>query len=180
MDSKVNIRIAEWKDIESLVDIYNQAVEADQKTADLEPVTVNSRRQWFEDHKPDKYPILVAECDNIVVGYATISAYRHGRQALRFTAEISYYVHFDYHRQGVASRLLQYAIDSCPSLQIKTLFAILVDSNQGSIRLLEKYGFKKWGHMPGVADFDGTEAGHLYYGLRVEKSSWIPAKSMQE
>jgi L-amino acid N-acyltransferase YncA len=164
----VNIRVAEWKDIESLVDIYNQAVELGQKTADLKPVTVNSRRQWFEDHKPDKYPILVAECNNIVRGYATISTYRPGRQALRFTAEISFYVHFDYHRQGVASRLLQYAIDICPSLQIKTLFAILMDRNTASIRLLEKYGFEKWGHMPRVAEFDEVEVGHLYYGLKIE------------
>ena len=31
----------------------------------------------------------------------------------------------------------------CPSLQIKTLFAILIDSNHESIRLLEKHGFEK-------------------------------------
>ncbi len=168
-ESIVNIRIAEWKDIKSLVDIYNQAVELGRKTADLQPVSVNSRRQWFENHKPDKYPILVAACNNIVIGYATISAYRPGRQALRFTAEISCYVHFDYHRQGVAASLLEYAIDMCPSLQIKTLFAILIDSNTASIRLLEKYGFEKWGHLPRVAEFDGVEVGHLYYGLKIEK-----------
>jgi phosphinothricin acetyltransferase len=57
----------------------------------------------------------------------------------------------------------------CPSLQIKNLFAILIDSNQDSIRLLEKYDFEKWGHMPRVAEFDGIEVGHLYYGLRIEK-----------
>lgn len=168
-ESIVNIRVAEWKDIESFVDIYNQAVESGQKTADLKPVTLNCRRQWFEDHKPDKYPILVAEFNNIVIGYATISAYRPGRQALRFTAEISCYVHFNYHRQGAASSLLQYAIHMCPSLQIKTLFAILMDSNTASIRLLEKYGFEKWGHLPRVAEFDGVEVGHLYYGLRIKK-----------
>jgi len=37
----VNLRIAEWKDIESLVDIYNQAVELGQKTADLKAVTIS-------------------------------------------------------------------------------------------------------------------------------------------
>ena len=55
----------------------------------------------------------------------------------------------------------------CPSLEIKNLFAILIDSNQSSIRLLEKYGFEKWGHMPRVAEFDGIEVGQLYYGLRI-------------
>ncbi len=90
--------------------------------------------------------------------------------ALRYTAEVSYFIHFEHHSKGIASRLVRYAIDMCPSLQIKTLFAILVDSNQGSIRLLEKYGFNKWGHMPRVAEFDGIEFGHLYYGLRIENA----------
>jgi phosphinothricin acetyltransferase len=80
---------------------------------------------------------------------------------------VSYYVHFDHHRRGVASKLIAHAIDMCPVLNIKTMFAILLDSNQGSVHLLEKYGFTKWGVMPKVADFGGEEVGHLYYGLRV-------------
>jgi L-amino acid N-acyltransferase YncA len=114
-----------------------------------------------------EYPILIAECGDSIVGYLTISAYRPGRMALRHTAEVSYYVHFDHHNKGVASRLLQHAIGMVPSLQIKTLFAILIDSNDVSIKLLEKYGFKKWGYMPRVAEFNGIEVGHLYYGLRI-------------
>ena len=58
----------------------------------------------------------------------------------------------------------------CPSLKIKTLFAILLDSNRGSIRLLTNHGFVKWGHMPKIADFNGIEVGHLYYGLRIKKT----------
>jgi phosphinothricin acetyltransferase len=162
----MNIRIAELKDLKAIVEIYNQAIAAGEKTADITPVTLDGRKNWFRDHDPDKYPILVAE-EESVVGYLTISAYRPGRMALRHTAEVSFFVHFDHHRKGIASRLLQYAIDMCPSLQIKTLFAILVDSNQNSIRLLEKYGFNKWGYMPRVVEFEGIEYGHLYYGLRI-------------
>lgn len=165
----MNIRIASFDDIEAMVDIYNQAIAAGQKTADITPVTAEDREKWFENHTPDRYPILVAEKDNVIIGYLTISAYRPGRMALRYTAEVSYYVHFEHHRKGIASKLLQRAVGMCPSLQIKTLFAILLDSNQGSIKLLEKYGFEKWGHMPRVAEFDGIEAGHLYYGLRIDK-----------
>jgi len=165
----MNIRIAQLEDIEALVDIYNQAIVAGQKTADTTPVTIDDRRKWLEKHNDEKYPILVAEDGNVIIGYLTISAYRPGRQALRYTAEVSYYVQFKHHRQGVASNLLQHAIAVCPLLQIKTLFAILMDSNDASIKLLEKYGFEKWGHMPKVADFDGIEVGHLYYGLRIKK-----------
>ncbi len=164
----MNIRIAKLEDLEEIVEIYNQAIAAGEKTTDITPVTTDDRKKWFEGHTPNKYPILVAEKGESIVGYLTISAYRPGRMALRHTAEVSYFIHFEHHRQGIASRLLQYAIDICPSLQIKTLFAILLDSNQDSIRLLEKYGFGKWGHMPQVAEFDGIEVGHLYYGLRIE------------
>jgi L-amino acid N-acyltransferase YncA len=165
----MNIRTATFEDLEAIVEIYNQAIAAGQKTADITSVTTEDRRMWFEDHTPDKYPILVAEDGNVIIGYLTISPYRPGRMALRYTAEVSYFVHFGHHRQGVASNLLRHAIDMCPSLQIKNLYAILIESNQGSIRLLEKYGFVKWGHMPRVAEFNGIEVGHLYYGLRIEK-----------
>ena len=164
----MNIRIAKTEDIESVVEIYNQAIAAGEKTADITPFSLNDRKSWFSDHAPDKHPILVAEEAEFVVGYLTISAYRPGRMALRYTAEVSYFVHFEHHHKGIASSLLQYAIDMCPSLQIKTIFAVVVDSNRNSIRLLEKYGFEKWGYMPRIVEFDGIEYGHLLYGLRIE------------
>ena len=166
----MNIRIAERKDLEAIVEIYNQAISAGQKTADLTPFTTDDRKQWFEGHTPDKYPIIVAEEKEQVLGYLTISAYRSGRNALRHTAEVSFFIHFEHHRQGIASRLLQHAIDMCPKLEIKTLFGILLDSNKASVKIFEKFGFEKWGHMPRVAEFDGIEVGHLYYGLRIDKN----------
>ncbi len=163
----MNIRIAKIEDLEAIVNIYNQAIAVGHKTADTTPVTIDGRKKWFDEHTPDKYPILVAQDNDEVIGYLTISSYRPGREALRYSAEVSYYIHFDHHRKGIASKLLQEAIKICPSLQIKTLFAILIDNNHGSVQLLEKFGFKKWGHMPLIAEFDGIEVGHLYYGLRI-------------
>ena len=165
----MTIRIAKIDDLKMMVDIYNQAISAGQLTADTIPVTIEDRKQWFKEHSPGNYPILVEEKDDSIIGYLTISAYRPGRHALRYTAEISFYVEFEHHRQGVASRLLQYAIDLCPSLQIKNLFAILMESNTASIEQLKKFGFELWGHMPRVADYNGIEVGQLYYGLRVDQ-----------
>lgn len=166
----MDIRIAKIEDLGAIVEIYNQAIAIGQKTADLTPVSVEERKAWFEAHPVDKYPILVAQQDDAILGYLTLSAYRPGRMALRHTAEVSYYVHFNHHRKGVASNLLQQAIEMCPTLQIKTLFAILIDSNEASIKLLEKFGFERWGYLPRVAEFDGLEFGHYYYGYRLPKS----------
>ena len=84
----MRIRTAVLEDLKDIVNIYNQAVIAGQKTADTESVSVASRKKWFDDHQADKYPILVAEIDKIVIGWASLSPYRPGRMALKYTAEI--------------------------------------------------------------------------------------------
>jgi L-amino acid N-acyltransferase YncA len=161
------IRTATGNDLETIVAIYNQAVLTKMATADLEPVETNSRLPWFQEHDPKKYPIFVAEIDGKVAGWISLSPYRPGRAALRFTAEVSYYIHTDYQGRGIGTKLLDYAIRESPKYPFKTLFAIILEHNTASIKLVRKFHFAKWGHLPGVADFDGTECGHLYYGLRV-------------
>ncbi len=162
-----HIRLATDVDVEALTAIYNQAIELRSATADTEPVSADNRRAWLATHSHDHYPVFVAEEAGDVVGYCSLSAYRPGRGALRHTAEISYYIHKDHRGRGIGSRLIQHALEQCSQLNLKTLFAILLDINADSVRILEKFGFQQWGHLPGVADFDGTECGHLYYGLRV-------------
>ena len=163
----MRIRIADTNDLDAIVRIYNQAIRAGQKTGDLDPFGTKDRIKWFEEHTPDKYPIFIAENSEMVIGYLTINAYRPGRMALQYTAEVSYFIDFDYHRQGVASALLKHAIDICPSLKIKTLIAIVIETNIASVKLLENNKFEKWGYLPKVAEIDGVEVGHLYYGLRI-------------
>jgi phosphinothricin acetyltransferase len=164
----LTIRIAEPADLPAIVEIYNQAIALRSATADLDPITVDSRAEWFASHDPAVHPIYVAERDGAVAGWCSLSPHRPGRGALRHTVEISYYIHEEFRRQGIASRLIAHAIADCPRLGIKNLFAILLDINQASVGLLEKAGFERWGHLPRVAEFDGIECGQLYYGRRVE------------
>ena len=50
---------------------------------------------------------------------------------------------------------------------IGVLIAMLLDKNPASIGLLQKFGFKEWGRMPGIARIDDQTADHLYYGLEL-------------
>ena len=165
----MNVRTADLEDLDAIVEIYNHAV-VEQATADTEPVTVESRRDWFHRHPAERRPILVAVDDGRVVGWASLGDYRGGRGAVRHTAEISYYIHRDHRRRGVASRLLRDAIGACPGLGIEILFGIMLEDNVASTRLLEKHGFERWGKLPKVADFDGRRVGHVYYGRSVDSS----------
>ena len=163
----MNIRPAQIDDLQRIVDIYNQAIPSRCSTADLTPIRLEDRRAWFASHSAEKYPLFVAEIDHVITGWCSISPYRPGRMALRFTAEISIYLDQAFHRQGVATNLINYAITQCPKLEIKTLFGILLERNIASRKMMEKLGFQQWGYLPQVADFDGEECGHLYYGKRI-------------
>lgn len=164
----MDIRISTERDWPSIVEIYNQAIDDGNATADTERAALESRRDWFLSHQADSYPIYVCIESGVVTGWCSLSPYRPGRKALRYTAEISYYVSREFRRKRVASRLIRYAIDDCSRLGIKTLFGILLETNEVSVGLLEQLGFERWGFLPNVADFDGKECGHLYIGKRVD------------
>lgn len=161
------IRLAQIDDLPAIIDIYNQSIPSKQSTGDTQPLRVEDRLTWFAEHRAEEHPIFVADVEAGVAGWCSLSAYRPGRAALRFTREISYYITPAYHHQGIATRLVKHALAACPALQIRHLFAIVLEGNQASLRVLEKMGFEQWGYLPRVADFDGKEVGHLYYGRHV-------------
>ncbi len=163
------IRSATSKDIESVVAIYNQAISAGFQTAFTELQSVEERKAWFNEHLDSRYPIFVYMTDEKIVGWFSIAPYRSGRAALRFTLEISYFIDSAYQGRGIGSSLLTYGIRACKDLGYKTALAIILDKNTASIKMMEKFGFRKWAELPGVADFDGVECGHVYYGLNLVK-----------
>lgn len=163
----MSIRLAKYKDLEAMVEIYNQAIETGRCTADTETFTVEERVSWFEEHQSLEYPLYVYEIDDQVVGYVYLSGYRPGRKAMRFTAEVSYYIHNDYQGQGIGSKFMAFAIEKSKELNYKTLIAILLEWNVPSINLLKKFGFEEWGRLLDIADFDGETCSHLYYGLKL-------------
>lgn len=163
----MKIALAQKQDLAEIVEIYNQAINAGKNTADTEIFSKEERTEWFDSHNAEEYPLLVAKEEDVVLGYLTISPYRYGRKALRHTAEISYYIHFEHHRKSVASQLIKTAFAMCPALQIKTLIAILIGCNKGSIGLLEKNGFEEWGCMPEIVELESGSFSHLYYGVHL-------------
>ena len=166
----MNIRIANENDFADIIAIYNHAVDEKFATADTEYVTLESRKEWFAQHSLDTYPIYVAEENNEIVGWCSLSPHRPGRKALRRIAEISYYIHKDHRRKGIANSLITHTIISAKALGFNNLISILLDLNKTSIYILEKFGFEKWGHLPNVAEIDGVICGQYIYGRKLPEN----------
>ena len=163
----MKIREATFDDIVSINDIYNQSIPSQISTTDILTVSISKRRKWFKDHVKENYPVFVAEINGEVIGWIALSPYRPGRLALKQTAEVSYFIRKDYQKTGIGTKLMNLIIAKSPEYGFKNLFAILLERNIASIKLLEKMGFEKWAFLPKVANFNGIECGQFYYGKRI-------------
>ena len=157
----MKIREANFDDIISINDIYNQSIPSKSSTADILPLPISDRKKWLKDHQKENYPVFVAEINDEVIGWISLSPYRPGRLALKQTAEVSYFIRKDYQKMGIGTKLMNYVIEKSPEYEFKNIFAILLDRNIASIKLLEKLGFEKWAFLPKVANFDGIECGQF-------------------
>lgn len=164
----MTIRFALSSDLASVVNIYNQAIRAKGACGDFHEVEVEDKREWFHGYSKNSYPMYVAEMENKVVGYCTLSPYRAGKKGFASVAEISYYLDYAYHGQGIGTALIKHAISDCPRLNKDILLAVLIDINLPSVGLLEKFNFQKWGYLPDVIEIDNKKCAHLIYGLKIK------------
>ena len=159
-------RVATLADLPRIVAIYNATVPSRMVTADLEPVSVASRLPWFEQHTPVLRPLWVVERGADVVAWLSFSSF-YGRPAYDKTAELSVYVDQRARGQGLGSYLLREALAQAPSIGVDRLLGFIFGHNEPSLRLFAKFGFERWGFMPGVARLDGVERDLVVVGRRV-------------
>jgi phosphinothricin acetyltransferase len=163
---EIQLRYATADDLPAIVDIYNSTVTSRNITADVDPISVDSRQEWFAAHSPSTYPIWVAERDNQVVGWLSFQAF-NARPAYRATAEFSIYVSPFCRRQGIGQKLLQEAIAQCPALNFSTLIGLVFAQNKPSLELLKRFGFQEWGFLPTVAQFDAGACDLVILGRKI-------------
>ncbi len=160
----MEIRLADYSDLDSIDKIYNQAIDLKMATADRVPYSKAERLNWFETHIPGKFPAYVAVLNDEVIGYMTLTSYRPRREALRYAIEISYFVEENHRGKGIGTKLLDYGLTVALELGYKFVVAILMGHNDVSIKILKNFGFSEWGRLPGIAEYDENWYDHLIYG----------------
>jgi L-amino acid N-acyltransferase YncA len=164
----VLIRDAAEADLDAIVGIYNASIAGRLATADLEPVSTESRRAWFRDRDVARHPIWVTtEDDGHVVAWLSFGKF-YGRPAYAATAEVSIYVAPSAQRSGIATHLMERARARAAPLGLTTFLAFVFAHNAPSLALCRKLGFTQWGHLPRIAVLDGVERDLLILGLRVD------------
>jgi phosphinothricin acetyltransferase len=160
-------RDATLDDLPAIVAIYNSTVPSRLVTADLTPVSVESRLPWFHAHGPDKRPLWVVEEGGRVIAWLSFSDF-YGRPAYRHTSEVSIYLDEAARGKGLGRQLLAAALEAAPRLDIHTVLGFVFGHNEPSMRLFGSFGFDVWGTLPRVAVLDGVERDLIILGKRLD------------
>ena len=156
MNEHITFRLATLDDLPKIIEIYNSTISSRMVTADTEPITVESRLNWFEEHTPQTRPLYILSLNDQTVGWMSFQSF-YGRPAYQATAEISIYIDENFRGHKIGQTAIQKAIDICPTLGITTLLGFIFAHNKPSLGLFTKFGFEQWAHLPKIAVLDGIE-----------------------
>ena len=139
----IHVRPAEAADLPAILAIYNDAILHTTASYAYQPESLEQRALWFEQHRSQGLPVLVAVDESgAVVGWGSLSNFRE-RIGYRYTAEHSVYVTAARRGQGLGRALMVALIDTAKALGKHTLIGVIDSSNEPSLRLHRALGFEQ-------------------------------------
>ena len=139
-------------DAASIALIYNQGIEDRGATFETEPRTSADIVRRLDDAR--QFPLLVADANGGVVGWAGLSAYRP-RACYSGIAEFSIYLERAARGRGVGHQLLSSLIDAARDRGYWTLVSRVFPFNAGSRALCRSCGFREVGIYEKHGRLDG-------------------------
>ncbi len=143
------IRHTTTTDLPALLAIYNDAVENTLAIWNETLVDLENRRQWLEARNRNGFPVLVAERDGKVLGYASYGPFRPF-EGFRHSSELSIYVASDARGGGIGRALLAALIEEARARHVHVLIAGIEAGNAASIALHKAQGFEEAGTLKQV------------------------------
>jgi phosphinothricin acetyltransferase len=132
--------------------LYNATVATTtvQWTEHLESVT--TRQAWVEKHLDAGNPVLVAEIDYEVIGFASYDDFRDSTKwpGYRFTVEHTIHVDAEHQGAGVGRDLLRSLIERASAAGKHVMIGAIDGANAGSIRFHAREGFVEVARLPEV------------------------------
>jgi phosphinothricin acetyltransferase len=146
------IRTARRDDAHAIAGIYNQGIEDRSATFETDPRTEDDIAERLAER--DRFPVLVAERDGHVVGWAGLSAYR-ARTCYAGIAEFSIYLDRTARGRGIGRQLLTALVESARAHGYWKLVSRVFPTNAASRALCNACGFREVGLYEKHARLDG-------------------------
>ncbi len=147
----ITVRAAVLDDAPGICIVYNQGIKDRVATFETDPRSPDDIAHWFGD---DAFPVVVAEEDGLILGFASTSAYGT-RKCYAGIREFSIYVHRQAKRRGIARRLLLALCDAVAKAGCWKITSRIFPENTASLELCKSLGFRVVGTHMRHAKLDG-------------------------
>jgi len=138
----MQIRDAVETHVPAILAIHNEVIATSTAIYSETPSTLAERVDWWRSRIASGFPVIVAEDDSGLVGYASFGEFR-GRPGYRFTVEHSVYVRQDRRGSGAGVVLMTHLIDRARAAGKHVMIAGVDAENEASIRFHERLGFER-------------------------------------
>lgn len=135
------LRDATPADLPAILAIYNHAVAETTAIWNETLVDLDNRKAWYDLRQSRGFPILVAEVEGRIAGYASYGDWRPF-DGFRHSVEHSVYVEKDHYGQGLGKALMTALIERAKAGKIHVMIAAIEAGNTGSIALHKSLGFR--------------------------------------
>lgn len=149
----LRIRAATVGHAEAICRIYNQGIRDRVATLETEERTLDERARWLETRSP-RHPVLVAEDDGLVVGWASLNVF-NARRAYDHVADLSLYVDREWRGRGVGRHLLEALVARAIELGYHKLVLAAFPWNAAGMRAYGRAGFREVGIYREQGRLDG-------------------------
>jgi phosphinothricin acetyltransferase len=151
--NSLRVRLATEGDAARVADIYNQGIAERASTFETDLRSAEEmRRRIVED--PARFPVLVADLSDAVVGWASIGAYRP-RACYAGIGDFSVYIDRGARGCGVGRALLARLLDAARERGYWKLLSRIFPANAASLGLCRSAGFRQVGVYEKHARLDG-------------------------
>jgi L-amino acid N-acyltransferase YncA len=148
------VRFAEERDLEDILNIYNQGIVDRIATLESETKDIHYMSKWLHGHS-GRYRVFVAELNDTVIGWASLHPYSQ-RRAYAGVGELSVYIRRDMRGNGIGQQLLTALEQYAKGQAFHKLVLGTFPFNQGGQGLYHKMGFYEVGTFKNHGRLDGN------------------------
>jgi L-amino acid N-acyltransferase YncA len=150
--SPVHLRDATRTDAVPINALYNATISTTTALWTEELESLAMREPWLEEQRQLGNPVLVAEAEGRVIGFASYDDFRNSVKwpGYRFTVEHTIHVEADHQGAGVGGTLLGALIERASAAGKHAMIGAIDSENVRSIALHGRHGFVAVARLPQV------------------------------